>query len=264
MDPASLPHDLPPETLFCDPGAHAQPQPRTWRPDGLPMPPDVARAFLRESRRFAQEHGKGKASLATASLVREDFYAQTALAIRAKLTAANESRGGDDFSLRAQQVLLLAWQLEQENLELRSMHRHVQADMAALAQTLGDDDADMDENRTFAHEPLLQEPTSSPPWQRIVQALMFFTPPRIVLTTFNIEVAAAMEEAGLKSAGPRLDQVSTELAALVRDGKARLLELPGWRIAGQSRQPEEKPWLASNRTLLLLPGLNREPFGEAA
>lgn len=252
MDAASLAQDLSPEVLFCDPGIHVQPQPRTWRPNQLPMDLDTARAFLREARRFAQEHGTGRAALTTASLIQDDFYAQTSLAIRAKLTSGSDSsQRNDKTAVQIQQVILLAWQLEQENMELRSMHQDVEAGWARLTHTLGVDTADADEVQTFARETQGSVPAASLPWQKVVQALLFFTPPGVVLASCNREVAEALDDAEPTHPGLDLDGFSTELTALIHSGEARLLEIPGWRIAGKTRLPEDKPWLESKRVVLL-------------
>lgn len=258
MDAASLAQDLSPEVLFCDPGVHVRPQPRTWRPNHLPMDLDTARAFLREARRFAQEHSKGGAPLTTASLIQDDFYAQTTLAIRAKLTSGSDSHHrNNEIAVQVQQILLLAWQLEQEHLELRSMHLDVEAGWAKLTHTLGVDTADADEIRTFAQEPHGAAPAAILPWQKVIQALLFFTPPGVVLSSCNREVAEALDEA--EPTHPVLvpDRFSTELNSLIRSGEVRFLNIPGWRIAGKKRLPEDKPWLASSRVVLLY-GQNRK------
>ncbi len=258
MDAASLTRDLSPKVFFCDPGVHVQPQPRTWRPTRLPMDLDTARAFLREVRRFTQEHGKGRAALTTASLIQDDFYAQTTLAIRAKLTSGNNApQRNDDNAVQVQQVLLLAWQLEQENLELRSMHQDVEAGWAKLTQTLGVDAADADELRTFAQEPQGSAPVASLPWQKVVQALLFFMPPEVVLASCNREVAEVLNEVEPTHPALALERFPAELISLIRSGDARLLEIPGWRIAGKNRLPEGQPWLESKRVVLLF-GQKRE------
>lgn len=239
--------------LTFDPGVQDEPPPCTWRPADLPLSPAMARAFLRESDRFALEHGRGKAKLSARALAGDDFYAQTSLAIRSRLTSqAGQPPPDAAQAVQAQQVLLLAWQLEQQFLEMREMQRRIDANLGELGRIL-DPEEEGEGDRLPTADPLLWEDESlGLPWRTIVEALLLFTPAEAVLTTSDRTVLDAL---GDLDPGFEIhpDGLPEDLAAAMRHGRARLFRAPGWRLAGRSRTPADKPWLEAFRTVLLTP-----------
>lgn len=238
--------------LSFDPGMQDEPPPCAWRPADLPLSPAMARAFLRESDRFALEHGRDKAKLSARALVGDDFYAQTSLAIRSRLTSqAGQPPPDAAQAVQAQQVLLLAWQLEQQFLEMRDMQRRIDADLDELGRILDPEGEAGD--RLSAADPLLWEDESlGLPWRTILEALLLFTPAEAVLSTSDRTVLDAL---GDLDPGFEIhpDGFPEDLAAAVRHGRVRLFRAPGWRLAGRTRPAADKPWLEAFRTVLLAP-----------
>lgn len=255
--------------LFVDPGAQPTPATPYWRPEGLPLALDTAQAFLRESARFAREHGGRGQALAATAMTRDAFYAQTTFAIRSSLTQDREQKNVSNQAIRAQQLLLLAWQLEQQALEIRSMQQGIDAGIENLNRVLGVEDAD-DESALDGkvdHKPGASQgvfggaslgASGEPgeyealPWRLILEALLYFALPQTVLTTCNREVLEALDEVDLEPAQTELGEIAPSIKALEANGTARLVKLPGWRITGRTRCPADMPWLAPLRTLLLV------------
>jgi len=252
FNPASLQTKAPHGTLFIDPGLATEPCAHLWRPDTLPLDADTARTFLRESDGFVREHGRGRQSLAAAALTREDFYAQTSLAIRSRLTSPAESRKShQDPAVQAQQVLLLAWRMEQHTQEIQALQQSIRAGWDDLAQTLGMDESD-DMPSLAGEKDFLEDDPQSLPWPMILESVMYFAPPGAVLATNHravLEELAEIESCAPEAcAGPQYSHVQSLLAG----NKGRLVRALGWRLAGRTRCPVHKPWLAAPREVLLL------------
>jgi hypothetical protein len=252
LTPALVRANAPEETFFLDPGIASEPAPPLWQPPTLPLDADTARIFLRESARFAGEQARGRQSLAASALSRDDFYAQTSLAIRSQLTAAAQADPARPIqAIQAQQTLLLAWQVEQQALEIQALQRSIRTGWDDLAQTLGVDESD-------AMPPLAGEmdfPEDAAQllsWQTILEALLCFAPPQALLTTSRKDILAALAE--LESCDPATcpEQLPQPAQALLAAGAARLARAPGWSLSGRTRPPADRPWLAAPRTVLLL------------
>ncbi len=249
---------MPSSAFFLNPGVPDNASPQAWRPDHLPLTKDMVRAFLREAERFAQEHGKAGPGLA-GTMHKEDFYTRTSLAIRARLTeAVTLKESARNQAIWAQQVLLLAWQLEQQALEIQALQQAVRKGLDDLARVLGPGEVDEPDDGLFATGEL-DLPDDDPremPWRMILEAMLYFTPPWAVLVTGNGEIRAAFEEWPDLSMGTPAETVPAgvwrTIEPLVASGVGRLIHGPGWRLAGRTRCPADKPWLELSRLALLL------------
>lgn len=259
LDPRAVRTGMPIDAFFFDPGAPDNASPRSWKPANLPLAEDTTRAFLRESARFAQEHAKSGTGLSAGTMHREDFYAQTSLAIRARLTqAADPEESARNRAVQAQQVLLLAWQLEQQALEIREMQQAVHEGLDDLSKALGVDEAD-DGPFSPGGLNLADDDARELPWRMILEAMLHFAPPWAILATGNEGVRTVFEEwpdapAGLVPAG-----ASRIISPLLDSGAGRLVHGPGWRLAGRTRCPADKPWLETPRSVLLLAPHGQNP-----
>ena len=123
-----LSQGLPRGVKLFDPGLKkAEADRDAWRPDNLPLSEDEARRYIRESLGFG-EHVSSPADLAFfAGGGQEDFYSQTSAAIRSefsgKMAAADSGAQPEtrELFLKGQMMLLLAWTLEEKDLELKSL-----------------------------------------------------------------------------------------------------------------------------------------------
>lgn len=219
-----------------------------WRPDNLPLNADLVRAFLRESARFALEHGRSGWKLTASALTREDFYAQTSLAIRAQLTApADPQQSASDQAIKSQQILLLASQLEQQAQEIQTVQQSIRSGWDDLARTMGVDETDelpfLDGEREF-----LEDEGQALLWRLILEALLFFAPPEAMLATCSEEVLEALGEMEACS-----EPIPQQVRALLANSAGRLIRAPGWQLVGKKKCPADKPWLVHPRVALLFP-----------
>ncbi|WP_152555201.1 hypothetical protein [Desulfonatronum thiodismutans] len=258
MEPAALPA----EVRFFDPGVGPTSLPASlpastpggWRPADPPLSEAMAAAFLRESAAFAREHGGSRGALNVNSLAGNDFYAGSALSIQSELTGGARRR--DDPAVRCQQLLLLAWQLEEQALELRSLDQHVQAGWRELDAALGvDDTGDLEDlsGERFALVPGDRE--SIPSWRLVLEAMLFFVPQGTLLMTSHREIIETLADEPDCSLADFLVNESGDLEGLlagVQAEVARTVHAPGWKLVGATRCPTDKPWLEREHFLICL------------
>ncbi|GAB6059741.1 hypothetical protein [Desulfonatronum parangueonense] len=253
MESADLLEGLPEEVLFLDPGTSEIQSEKRWRPSNLPLSEESAKIFLRESASFAMERGRSVGALKAAAMTGDDFYSQTVFSIQSKLTGGAEPRR-EDPALRSQQTLLLAWQHEEQMLEIRSIQRGIDAGFTRLEESLGvgdeEDQGDLSGIRTAMAAPDQDQAIA---WQGILEAFLFFLPESAALVSGHQDVADALADTASCS--------EEELTALpapdsfrsaARLNKARIIHAPGWKLMGKTRCPEHKPWLAQPRFMLLV------------
>lgn len=250
---------LPAEASFFDPGVGPRSVPAGtpggWRPADAPLSEAMASAFLRESTAFVREHVGSRGALNVNALVGNDFYAGSALAIQSELTGGARRR--NDPAVRFQQLLLLAWQVEEQALELRNLDQHVQAGWRELDAALGMDDTDNIpglSGERFSLVPEEREPVL--PWRLVLEAMLFFVPQGTLLATSHREIIEALaEEPGCSPAKFSENKVVGDyekLLSRVQAGGGRIIHAPGWKLIGASRCPADKPWLERERFLICL------------
>ena len=257
VGPASIPVGTQIANMMANPMANPMVLPGGWRPADAPLSEAMASAFLRETAAFARERGGSRGSLNVNALTGNDFYAGSALSIQSELTGGSPRR--DDPAVRSQQLLLLAWQVEEQKLELRSLDQHVQAEWRELDAALGVDDMDeRGEIEDFSGGRLSVTPEdreSTLPWRLILEALLFFVPQETLLVTSHREIIEALLDT---PDCPRADlpgNVTETLDALLSNGQAgmaRIVRAPGWKLVGAVRCPTGKPWLERERVLICL------------
>lgn len=244
---------FPVEVCFFDPGIDQDQGTKSWRPPELPLSRDMVRSFLRESTSFAQERARGKAVLSASALMGDDYYAHTALAIQSRLTGGTGAAPQPDAALRCHQILLLAWQHEEQVLEIQGIQHTIQAGFQDLEQSLGVEDsedyAEVAQPRHFLTPP---ETEQALPWPLVLEAILFFLPPETILVTSLQEIAdslteiASSSETELRSGG-----IPEHVFAAVENSGSRIVRAPGWKLLGKTRCPKDKPWLAANHFIFL-------------
>jgi hypothetical protein len=254
MEPIALPA----EASFFDPGVGPRSiqksRPGEWHPADAPLSEAMAAAFLRESAAFARERGGSRGALNVNSLAGNDFYAGSALSIQSELTGGARRR--DDPAVRCQQLLLLAWQLEEQALELRSLDQHVQAGWRELDAALGVDDTGENEDLSgerFALVPGDRE--SIPSWRLVLEAMLFFVPQGTLLMTSHREIIETLTDEPDCSLADFPGNESGDLEGLlvsVQAEMARTVHAPGWKLVGATRCPTDKPWLEREHFLICL------------
>ncbi len=258
LHPEMEPVTLPAEARFFDPGTSPTSvpvgTPGRWLPADAPLSEAMAAAFLRESAAFALERGGSRGALNVNALTGNDFYAGSALSIQSELTGGARRR--DDPAVRCQQLLLLAWQVEEQALELRSLDQHVQAGWRELDEALGVDDTDEIEDLSgerFALVPGDRE--SIPSWRLVLEAMLFFVPQGTLLMTSHreiIETLADEPDCSLADCSGNESSDLERLLASVQTEVARTVHAPGWKLVGATRCPTDKPWLEREHFLICL------------
>ncbi|PTN37649.1 hypothetical protein [Desulfonatronum sp. SC1] len=258
LHPEMEPATLPAEARFFDPGVGPASlpvgTPGGWRPAGAPLSEAMASAFLRESAAFAREHGGSRGALNVNALASNDFYSGSALSIQSELTGGARRR--DDPAVRCQQLLLLAWQVEEQTLELRSLGRHIQAGLRDLDAVLGVDDTDEIKVLSGERFSLVPEDRESIlPWRLVLEAMLFFVPQGTLLTTSHQEIIETLANEPDCSLADFPGNESGDLEGLlssVQAEVARTVHAPGWRLVGATRCPTDKPWLEREHFLICL------------
>ncbi len=263
LHPEMEPVTLPAEARFFDLGVGSTSvpvgTPGRWRPADAPLSEAMTTAFLRESAAFARERGGSRGALNVNALTGNDFYAGSALSIQSELTGGAKRR--DDSAVRCQQLLLLAWQVEEQALELRSLDQHVQAGWRELDAALGVDETDEIEVFSGERFSLVPEDRESIlPWRLVLEAMLFFVPQGTLLMTSHREIIENLVDEPDCSPADLPGNVSGDrecwLTSVLAEA-ARIVRAPGWKLAGATRCPTDKPWLERERFLICVgPGVS--------
>ncbi|TVR00788.1 MAG: hypothetical protein EA399_03650 [Desulfovibrionales bacterium] len=277
METASLPA----EACFFDPGVHVIPDPDKdmadgssrvpgrWYPATAPLSKGMATAFLRESSAFAREHGASRATLNTNALSGNDFYTGSALSIQSELTGGAPHR--DNPAVRYQQLLLLAWQMEEQDMELRHLQNLVDAGWQKLDSALGVEDSEgvkgLSEGRS---QVVFENREAVMPWNLVLEAMLFFAPRGTLLLTSHSGIIASLADVPEDPQTDPPESLSVDLARALSSIQAkavRMVRAPGWKLVGATRCPAGKPWLERGYLLACLQDdefRNGADFGERA
>lgn len=225
---------------YLDPGLDGPIAERYFRPEGLPLNPKAAMAFVEESLRFGEQFGSAKDLAYFASGCIENFFDQTSMAIRTELRSRLEGREAPRETAaraRAQGMLLLGHSLEQRTLEAIRHQNGARDGHLKLAEALGFSEEDREDLREFGlgredDEPLEPSPLASV-WRAVLEAMILLTGCTEFHTSDSL-VLADIDELGLLSTGES-----------GRTGTA-----PAWRFLGLAKADAGRPWLDREITIL--------------
>ncbi len=224
--------DEPPlRVRFLDPGLVEQADGRFVRPEGLPLDPRSARAFVEESLRFGEQFPTIKDLSYYAVGRHENCFDQTSMAIRSELRARIEGVSkASDSTTTAQSLLLLAYSLEQRILETDACLKGVQGGHAKLVTALGFSEEDLEDLREMGlrdAEDIHQEPAPlASAWRNVLEAMLMLTG-CVEYYTDDPHVLADLEELGLLGSGCDSGGI----------------EDPAWKILGLTKPDDKRPWL---------------------
>ncbi|MCF8103971.1 MAG: hypothetical protein K9K64_00665 [Desulfohalobiaceae bacterium] len=118
--------ELPPGVRFFNPGLkEAGTSSDSWRPGNLPLNEDQAKRYIGESLGFGEQFSSPADLAYFAGGSPDDFYSRTSAAIRSEFSRKRAAENADwqpecrKPFLTGQMMLLLAWTLEEKNLEFR-------------------------------------------------------------------------------------------------------------------------------------------------
>jgi hypothetical protein len=255
-----------PGVLHLDPGLPAGPEAgERFTPPGLPLDAATAARWLAQATGYAGLFAPGalRAADAAAKAPGADPYGDPVSAIVGELEAL-EGRGtpgpapageaSGDSRLRAQAVLLLAWERERGLAEVRELGAAHGGAVERLGATLGLEPEDMDELAAaggLALDPAPEEPYAEPgQWQPVLAAMLRLLPAGAVLYADAAPVIGFWREAGVALepvAGARLEA----LLPGAPDGTWFLARCPGRVLMGAARPLAEAPWLDQERAVLV-------------
>jgi len=262
--PASR-HEAVPGVRHLDPGLSAELEPGLRHaPQGLPLDARAAASWLAQATGYAGLFAPGalRAAEAAAKAPGADLYGDPTSAIVSELAALeglgapapDAGPGTDTALLRAQAVLLLAWERERGLAEVRALGAAHGGAVERLGRTMGLEPEDMAELAAAGgltlddwEEPVYGEPGQ---WQPVLGAMLRLLPPGAVLFADAAPVVDFWREAGV----PLAPVAGPELARLLPgapEGEWLLARCPGYVLMGATRPLAEAPWLDAERTVLV-------------
>lgn len=223
---------LPAEVRFLDPGLAGKADGR-FRPEGLPLDPRSAKAFVEESLRFGEQFGSIKdISYFTAGRM-ENFFDQTSMAIHTELrTRLGEAGQAQEHAprARAQGLLLLAHELEERHLEAVAHQRSARGGHLKLVTALGFDAEDLEDMRELGlrdeGEGEAEPAPLSSSWRMVFEAMLLLAD-GVDFYTDDPQVLAELEERGLMAPAD----------------SGRTAKAPAWRVLGLPKPDARRPWL---------------------
>lgn len=246
---------LPPETCFLDPGLGAATGTEHVRSECAPFDQRTAKALLADTLRFgeAQAHPR---DILVQSLIEQAGALSPESGRAVQIEVENSLLGGgaatDDAGpleaarRQAQMLLLLAWSLEERQLDLRSVEGKLKSAWDRLDESVaaGSEavDEEVDPEALVLGRELsgLMPPAASAlstPWRRLLESYAVLMPGQ-PLCTAEPEIAAALVEAGVPEAP--LSEMP---------GARRVFRAQIWRLMGHEALPKGRPWLDQMLTL---------------
>lgn len=243
---------------FLDPGMEDVPGAGAYRPETLPMDAKTARALINDCINFGEQFKDPSEMAYFGAMTPDEFYEGSPMSIQSQLTqrfadgqGGKEEREGREAVSRAQFILLLAWFFEERMLELQSIEQGVRESWKSMDTTLGMDDEDRVEGRVLdlsqaqSHTGGVSDGRSIPlPWQRIIEALPAFVPPRTVLVCADSDIIATWKESDI--------EFSPADAEIGLPEGARVATLPAWRFAGRRKEPARQPLALKDVTVAII------------
>ncbi len=200
--------------LFC-PGLEDQLADQAWRPDTLPFAPAEARHVLRDLKAYAEElAGRSRTSGGALDQTGEELARRK---LRHRVARGDEEAlrhlgvpagpAGDlaaEARVRAQKVLLLALDLEDQCLEARDLAKKFGADRAGLPNVVGVEQEEKDAPDEFSEmAPFTPDLPGDPGalvlnvWERVLEAMSIFAPAGTIFWAGHPTVAETLKERGL-------------------------------------------------------------------
>lgn len=209
--------------------------------------------------------------LNASALAGNDFYTGSTLAIQSQLTGGPGTGHRDEPALRCQQLLLLAWQLEEQALEMRSLERSINACWQNLDQTLGIEESgeplDSGEHRDFSGKRFFVASLDQEailPWRLVLEAVLFFLPQQTLLISSHREIVDSLADVPACPVEelPRL--VAAQFGSFDPLLNVKVVHTPGWQLAGKTHCPADRPWLDYDRFLLVVSRSEKGKKGQAS
>lgn len=264
-----------PGLRFVDPGLSLGDDPESlYTPRGLPLDRDTARLWLAQATGYAGMFEPGDLRTAEAAAkagTSEDRWGDPTRQIIDDLLAmgrgaapsgasgrsgadADAQGGADNQLLRAQSVLLLAWERERGLADAGASGQDYEGVLGRFAESLGLEPDEVDDvpgapGLGLARDEALYGAPGD--WRPLLGAMLRLLPPDAVLCTDNPSVAETWADEDV----PLAPATAEELAALapgLEPGPWLAGRCPGWRLLGRAHADEDQSWLSAERVVLAL------------
>ncbi len=268
---------LPAGVLFFDPGTTQEVRADMFRPQELPLDPGQARRTLNGLLQFgaqAQQPGdlawmgvvepEGIQSRAATALRGEfgdlDRFAQATSSSKASFPKASSvpvtplpEDALAQAKLKAQTILLLAWSLEEQLLEIEGVSARYREASAKFSESLGAESAE--EGGVFLTSRtsdgfLKSSATPVLPWRAVLESVLVFLPSgtRLLCSDKDIHETWCEMGIGFEAAEDGSIEITGEMSG------ALTAVAPGWRLLGLSGPRPGAPWLETEYRVLFLHG----------
>lgn len=255
-----------PGVRYLDPGVSAGlDEERRYAPEALPMAPAEAAGWLAQATGYAAAFNPGDlrdTGAASGARPQGRWAADPTSAIVTQLLAMEAGgaapggpvSGVDEGAFRAQSVLLLAWERERGLSEMDGLDAEYGGVLERFGRSLGLDDDDREELVHAAGELKVDaaaELYAAPDdWKPLLAACLRLLPEDVALFTSNTSVAEFWSEVAGTVEALEGDALAAALPGAPA-GRYMAARCPGYRLLGRTRAPEDAPWLAAERRVVL-------------
>lgn len=192
-----VPESIQPLALFLNPGLY-EPSEDTFRPQSLVLSTRDAQSFLSQCVQFGDQF-KNPSDMAYLGVKKaDDFYSDTSLSLRWQISTYGQQDKQSDKSqeyIRAQQLLLLEYVLEERVSELDKMNASLGAAWNAFDTSLGIDRDD--ETFSALDREFLNTAANATDWKKLLWAFSLLLPLGARLLVSQEQTWIELEEAGV-------------------------------------------------------------------
>lgn len=251
--------NLPDGVRFLEPGLARSLEADQVRSARAPFDQRSARALLADMLRFGEEQASPRDILAQslaeqAGALSPEGGTAVQQEVERRLLGpetADVPQGDEAAALKqAQLLLLLTWSLEERLLDLRGVEDRLRSAWSRLDESVAagpevvDDEADQEALALGRELSGLTPPRTERvalPWRKLLEAYALLMPGEALCTDMDA-IADELAESGAPE-GP-LDAVP---------GAERVYRASLWRLMGLGAAPADRPWLAAEATIGVLP-----------
>ncbi|MFW5730085.1 MAG: hypothetical protein ACOCV7_00420 [Desulfonatronovibrionaceae bacterium] len=192
-----VPEELRSRAMFLNPGLGEQGR-RFFTPSNLVLDSKQAHNYLEWCSSFGRQFRKPSDMACLGARGPENFYSETTMSIRWQLSTYDDQADDDSDArglLKAQQLLLLEYFLEEKLVDLKTIDQQLGASWKDFDQCVGVEHAG--ESFFQADRASLARKVDFARWPRLLWAFAQFVPEDSFLLVANPELAQEMMEAGL-------------------------------------------------------------------
>jgi hypothetical protein len=192
--------DIPGTVVFLDPGMALVTKLPRWSPPDLPLSETEVRQHLRGYFDFAERFPKTSDMQAYQATGLENFYTDTTMDIRSRLTGQEPPSEPTDQDRRrqAQLVLALALYREEQFVALGEQETRFEQARDGFAQVLGLDDEESFAEFGLPDEALFPRAAVELPWKALLPSMLMFLPAGANFFVSDGDVARELTALGLE------------------------------------------------------------------